>query len=132
MIIFVVALDRTPPYPIRPFKFSHFFCSGIVKAQKEKIGNRSNNNVKKRTSLPLSHYLQHTLRLRAREEKSKRINLTYVSRAEDGPVPVGHQHIIAVLQSVTAGAIANALLSLLELLHQLEVTGNYVFEGGQT
>jgi hypothetical protein len=46
---------------------------------------------------------------------------THVSRANDRPVPIGHEHVVAVLEAVRARAIADALLALLELLEQTEV-----------
>jgi len=39
----------------------------------------------------------------------------YMSWTDDSAVPVAHQYIVAVFQSVRARAIPNAFLSLLEL-----------------
>lgn len=49
---------------------------------------------------------------------------TYVAGSEDGGVPVGHHDVVIVSQAVAAGVIAEALLSLLELLQELKVTWN--------
>jgi hypothetical protein len=38
-----------------------------------------------------------------------------MSRADDSAVPVGHHDIVSILEAVGAGAIADALLALLEL-----------------
>lgn len=45
-----------------------------------------------------------------------------VAGSEDGGVPVGHHDVVIVGQTVAAGVIAEALLSLLELLQELKVT----------
>ena len=41
--------------------------------------------------------------------------------ADDGAVPVAHHDIVSILETIRAGAIADALLDLLELLEQTEV-----------
>ena len=42
----------------------------------------------------------------------------------DGAVPVGHEDVIAILETVRARSIADALLSLFEFLEQAEVAWN--------
>ena len=50
---------------------------------------------------------------------------TYMSWTDDGAVPVAHHDIVPVLETVGARAIADALLALLELLQEAEVSWNY-------
>lgn len=50
--------------------------------------------------------------------------------AEDGAVPVAHEKILRVLESVAARLCAEALLALLELLQQAEVAGDLCAHGG--
>lgn len=45
----------------------------------------------------------------------------YVGRTEDGAVPVAHEEILGVFETVAAGLRAEALLALLELLEEAEV-----------
>jgi hypothetical protein len=57
---------------------------------------------------------------------------TYVSWANDGAVPVGHEDIVAVLKTVGTRPVADALLTLLELLEQAEVAWNWqILRGGR-
>ena len=49
---------------------------------------------------------------------------THMSWANDSAVPVAHHDIVAVLETVRARSIADALLALLELLEQSEIAGN--------
>lgn len=49
---------------------------------------------------------------------------TYVAGSEDGGVPVGHHDVVIVGQAIAAGVIADAFLSLLELLQELKVAWN--------
>jgi hypothetical protein len=57
-----------------------------------------------------------------------------MARADDGTIPVGHENIIAIFETIRARAIANALLSFLKLLEQPEVAGNCrgATDGNQT
>jgi hypothetical protein len=48
-----------------------------------------------------------------------------MSRSDDGSVPVAHKDIVSIFEAVRARPIANALLALLELLQQTEVSGYY-------
>jgi hypothetical protein len=59
---------------------------------------------------------------------------TYVSWANDGAVPVGHEDIVAVLETVGTRSVADALLSLFELLEQAKVAWNWqiVFWGEES
>jgi hypothetical protein len=50
---------------------------------------------------------------------------TYVSWTDDGAVPVGHEDIVAVLEAIRARSVADALLTLFELLKQAEVAWNW-------
>ena len=45
-----------------------------------------------------------------------------MSRADDCAVPVAHHDIVSILETIRAGAVADTLLALLELLEQTEVT----------
>jgi len=45
-------------------------------------------------------------------------------RAEDGRVPVGHHHIVAISEAVRASVSTETLLALLELFEQTEIPGN--------
>ena len=45
----------------------------------------------------------------------------YMSRSNDCAVPVAHHDIVSVLETIRAGAIADALLAFLELFKQAEV-----------
>lgn len=45
--------------------------------------------------------------------------------AEDGAVPVAHEQVLGVLQSIAAGLRAEALFSLLEFLEEAKVAGNF-------
>lgn len=45
----------------------------------------------------------------------------YVGRTEDGAVPVAHEEILGVFETVAAGLRAEALLAFLELLEEAEV-----------
>jgi len=47
-----------------------------------------------------------------------------VAWTDDGAVPVGHEDIIAIFETVRARSIANALLALFEFLEQAEVAWN--------
>lgn len=49
----------------------------------------------------------------------------YVGRAENGAVPVGHEQVVAILQTVGAGFGAQALLALLQLFQQAEVARHF-------
>jgi hypothetical protein len=57
---------------------------------------------------------------------------TYVSWTDDGAVPVRHEDIVAVLETIGARSVANALLTLFELLEQAEVAWNWEGMGGIT
>jgi hypothetical protein len=57
------------------------------------------------------------------ESKEKRKG-TYVAWTDDGAVPVGHEDVIAILETIRARPIADALLSLFEFLEQAEVAWN--------
>lgn len=46
---------------------------------------------------------------------------THMPRPNNGAVPVAHQDIVRVLETVGARPVANALLALLELLEEAEV-----------
>ena len=47
-----------------------------------------------------------------------------MSRANDCAVPVAHHDIVSILETVRAGAVADALLAFLELLKQAEISGH--------
>ena len=68
--------------------------------------------------------VRNAIEITYKKKSEARVESTYVPRSEDGSVPVAHHDVVAIGESVAAGAIANALLALLELFHQLEITGN--------
>jgi hypothetical protein len=49
---------------------------------------------------------------------------TYVAWTNDGAVPVGHEDVIAIFETVRARPIADALLAFFEFLEQAEVAWN--------
>ena len=49
-------------------------------------------------------------------ESRKRRKGTYVTWTDDGAVPVGHEDIIAILETIRARSIADTLLAFLEFL----------------
>ena len=48
-----------------------------------------------------------------------------MSGANDCPVPVAHHDIVSILETIRAGAVADTLLALLELLEETEVTRDW-------
>ena len=52
------------------------------------------------------------------------IEHTHMSWPDDRAVPLAHHHVIAVLEPVRAGTVADTLLALLELFEQPEVARN--------
>lgn len=61
----------------------------------------------------------------ARSRKNEDNGYTNMSGANDCPVPVAHHDIVSILETIRAGAVANTLLALLELLEQTEVTRDW-------
>jgi len=50
---------------------------------------------------------------------------TYVARTNNRTVPVRHVYVFTVCEAVGARSIADAFLTLLELVEQAEIAGNY-------
>lgn len=51
---------------------------------------------------------------------------TYMTRANDGSVPVAHHDIIAILQAIRTGAVADAFLALFEFFKEAEISRHCV------
>jgi hypothetical protein len=49
---------------------------------------------------------------------------TYMTRSNDGAIPVAHRHVIAVFEAIGARAVADPLFALFELFKQAEVAWN--------
>jgi len=47
-----------------------------------------------------------------------------MSRADNGAVPVAHRDIVAILETVRAGAVSDTLLALLKLFQEAKVSRN--------
>jgi hypothetical protein len=54
-----------------------------------------------------------------------------VSWTNDGAIPIGHEDIVAVLEAIRARSVADAFLTLFELLKQAEVAWNWQVFGGK-
>ena len=54
-----------------------------------------------------------------------------MSWTNDGAIPIGHEDIVAVLEAIRARSVADALLTLFELLKQAEVAWNWQVFGGK-
>lgn len=50
---------------------------------------------------------------------------TYMTRSNNGSIPVAHEDIIAVLQPIRARAIADTFLTLLEFFKEAEISWNW-------
>ena len=55
-----------------------------------------------------------------------------MSRTDDRSIPVGHHNIVSILETVRAGAVADALLAFLELLKQAEISGHCPAQSAST
>lgn len=54
-----------------------------------------------------------------------RYERTYMSGAENSAGPIAHEYIIAVLETIRTRALAEPLLSFLELFEEPEIARNY-------
>ena len=60
----------------------------------------------------------------AMEAPTRYSGKTYVARTNNRTVPVRHVYVVTVCEAVGARSIADAFLTLLELVEQAEITGN--------